>query len=249
MRGVPAPDLGHRRHGDARLEAQAGGLVPGVSDGHPLERQFGPATDEATRARLAWLLTHKLRRAMVAPARTPLSGLVEVDETAIAFRGKDDPPAGGGGRSHQGKLLVAGVVEIGDSKLRHLRLAAIDDISAVSMHRFLDTSLAAGNRAKTDGWSSYPGVPDLVHQPHVIGGMAANIVLPWIHRAFSNLKTWALGVYHGLRRKHLQACLDEFFFRFNRRRTRHAAFRILLGIGLVTRPVTYEMLISLEATA
>jgi hypothetical protein len=33
--------------------------------------------------------------------------------------------------------------------------------------------------------------------------MAANIILPWVHRIFSNLKVWALGVYHGLRRKHL----------------------------------------------
>ena len=49
--------------------------------------------------------------------------------------------------------------------------------------------------------------------------MAAHIVLPWIHRVFSNLKTWALGVYHSLRRKHLQSYLDEFVFRFNRRRT------------------------------
>ena len=35
---------------------------------------------------------------------------------------------------------------------------------------------------------------------------------------FSNLRVWALGVYHGLRRKHLQTYLDEFVFRFNRRR-------------------------------
>ncbi len=42
----------------------------------------------------------------------------------------------------------------------------------------------------------------------------AHEVLPWIHRVFSNLKTWALGVYHGLRAKHLQAYLDEFLFRF-----------------------------------
>jgi hypothetical protein len=40
-----------------------------------------------------------------------------------------------------------------------------------------------------------------------------------LHRIFSNLKVWALGVYHGLRRKHLQSYLDEFVFRFNRRRT------------------------------
>jgi hypothetical protein len=60
--------------------------------------------------------------------------------------------------------------------------------------------------------------------------MAAHIVLPWVHR-ISNLKVWALGLYHGLRRKHLQSYLDEFVFRFNRRRTRHAAFRSLLGIA------------------
>ena len=59
--------------------------------------------------------------------------------------------------------------------------------------------------------------------------MAAHVVLPGIHRVFSNLKTWALGVYHGLRRKHLKAYLDEFVFRFNRRHTRHASFASLLG--------------------
>jgi len=78
--------------------------------------------------------------------------------------------------------------------------------------------------------------------------MAAHIVLPWVHRVFSNLKTWALGVYHGLRRKHLQAYLDEFVFRFNRRRTRHAAFRSLLGLTTAKGPVTYNMVIVPETT-
>jgi hypothetical protein len=72
----------------------------------------------------------------------------------------------------------------------------------------------------------------------------AHEVLPWIHRVFSNLKTWALGVYHGLRAKHLQAYLNEFVFRFNRRRTRHAGFQSLLAIGLRAKPLTYKMLIS-----
>jgi hypothetical protein len=197
----------------------------------------------------AWLLTHKLRRAMVAPDRTPLAGLVEVDETEIAFRTKDDPPAGGGGRSRQGKLLLAGAVEVRDGKPGRLRLAVIEDFSATSLHRFLGSGVAAGGRTKTDGWSAYPGAPDLIHEPHVIGKMAAHIVLPWIHPVFSNLKTWALGVYHGLRKKHLQAYLDEFVFRFNRRRTRHAAFRSLLAIGLILKPITYKMLISPEPTA
>ena len=78
--------------------------------------------------------------------------------------------------------------------------------------------------------------------------MAAHVVLPWVHRVFANLKRWALGVYHGLRPKHLQSYLDEFVFRFNRRRNRPAAFQSLLRIGAATKPVTYKMLIDPEAT-
>jgi ISXO2-like transposase domain len=70
-----------------------------------------------------------------------------------------------------------------------------------------------------------------------------------VHRVFANLKTWALGVYHGLRRRHLQAYLDEFVFRFNRRRTRPAAFRSLLAISLALKPATYNMLIKPEPSA
>ena len=82
----------------------------------------------------AWLLCAKLRRAMVAPERSPLAGLVEVDEASITCRTKDDPPAGGGGRSHQGKLLIAGAVEVGDGGPGRIRLAQIADFSARSLH-------------------------------------------------------------------------------------------------------------------
>ena len=72
--------------------------------------------------------------------------------------------------------------------------------------------------------------------------MAAHVVLPWTHRLFANLKRWGLGVYHGLRRTNLQRYLDEFVFRFNRRRTRHAAFDALLRIGARTAPAPYHAL-------
>jgi hypothetical protein len=74
--------------------------------------------------------------------------------------------------------------------------------------------------------------------------MAAHVVLPWVHRVFANAKRWALGVYHGLRRKHLQSYLDEFVFRFNRRRTPAAAFTRLLDLSLAHQPTTYQILIS-----
>ena len=197
----------------------------------------------------AWLLCAKLRRSMVAPGRSLLAGLIEVDESEIACRSKNDPLTGGGGRSHQGKILIAGAVEIHDGGPGRIRLSTVPDYSAASLHGFLAANLAPGATAKTDGWASYSGAPGISHDPHVIGPMAAHIVLPWVHRVFSNLKTWALGVYHGLRRRHLQSYLDEFVFRFNRRRTRHAAFRSLLGIAGAAKPLTYKMLISPEAKA
>ena len=66
---------------------------------------------------------------------------------------------------------------------------------------------------------------------------------------FSNLKGWARGVYHGLRRKYLQTYLDEFVFRFNRRRTRHPTFRSMFAIAIRTKPVTYNMLVAPEQSA
>jgi predicted RNA-binding Zn-ribbon protein involved in translation (DUF1610 family) len=194
----------------------------------------------------AWLLCAKLRRAMVAPERNPLTGLVEVDETTIPFRTKGDPVAGGGGRSQAGKMPVIAAVEIIGGGPGRLRLAPIADYSAESIRAFVATNIACGATLRTDGWASYPGTPEVNHDPHVVGNMAAHIVLPWTHRVFANLKRWALGVYHGLRRNHLQSYLDEFTFRFNRRRTRHAAFRSLLGIGTRIKPITYKMLISPE---
>src|SRR5438270_9427587 len=106
----------------------------------------------------AWLICAKLRCSMLAPGRSPLAGLVEVDETEIACRSKNDPVTGGGGRSHQGKMLVVGAVEVEDSGLGpgRIRLSQVPDYSAASLHAFLAANLGPGATAKTDGWSGYP---------------------------------------------------------------------------------------------
>ena len=67
--------------------------------------------------RSAWLLAHKLRTSMVEPERNPLSGLVDIDEASLPFRTKDDPPTGGQGRSHDGKMLIVGAIELGDGNI------------------------------------------------------------------------------------------------------------------------------------
>jgi transposase-like protein len=99
----------------------------------------------------------------------------------------------------------------------------------------------------SDGWSGYAKLKDVKHDAKVVGSAAAHVLLPWVHRLFANLKRWSLGVYHGLRRKHLQSYLDEFVFRFNRRSSPKTAFRSLLSIGAKISPITYDMLIKPDA--
>ena len=66
--------------------------------------------------------------------------------------------------------------------------------------------------------------------------------LPIIHLVFANLKTWLNGIHHGVSHQHLQADLNEFTFRFNRRFYPFNAFRSLLGIaGDVTAPTYAEL--------
>ena len=72
--------------------------------------------------------------------------------------------------------------------------------------------------------------------------------LPRIHRAFSNLKNWLAGTHHGVSAKHLPGYVDEFVFRFNRRRTPMAAFQSLLGLTSRHKPTTYKMLYGAEST-
>ena len=235
----------------ARREGSLQGLTPSKRGRKPAERNPLSAKVhelEAKVARLglgsyksAWLLLHKLRRAMVDPDRSLLEDLVEIDEATLPFRTVKDPTTGGQGRSRQGKMRIAGAVELSpEGEPRRIRLAPIGDFSARSLHAFVAGTSAPGARVITDGWSGYPGLPDHDHQPKVVGATPAHLVLIWIHRVFSNLKRWALGTFHGLRRAHLRRYLDEFVFRWNRRRHTATAFDTLLGIGARLRPADYR---------
>src|SRR5216683_2419043 len=200
----------------------------------------------------AWLLTQKLRRSMVDPDREPLEGVVEVDQAEIAFREGDaffEP-------GNAGKILVIGAVEVIerdtnqakprrkhakylDTRSGRIRLAMIADNSAASIKAFVNANVKRGATLLTDGHKSYPVLTGYRHDPRVVGKMAAHIVLPWIHRAFSLMRRWSLGTYHGLRRKHVDTYLNEFVFRYNRRYYRHVSFETLLALAADKEPASY----------
>jgi transposase-like protein len=237
---VTAGTVLHRSHLPLKLWFLAAWLVATHRNGisaRQLWSQLGLGGHET-----AWLLLRKLRRALVDPAREPLAGPVEVDESSLPFRAKDEPARPG--RAHDGKLLIAGAVEIVGKGPGRVRLVVIEDYSAATLDAFVAGNVAAGSTVVSDGWSGYATLTDVKHEPTVIGDTPAHLVLPWVPRVFANAKRWGLGVYHGLRRQHLQAYLDEFVFRFNRRHNPAAAFERLLGLSLTLEPATYQILIS-----
>ena len=200
----------------------------------------------------AWLLTQKLRRSMIDPDREPLEGVVEVDQAEIPFREGDAVFQPG----NAGKILVIGAVEVIDRDINQakprrkhakylvtrsgrIRLAMIADNSAGSIEAFVKANVKRGTTLLTDGHKSYPGLTGYRHDPRVVRKMAAHVALPWIHRAFSLMKRWSLGTYHGLRRKHADTYLNEFVFRYNRRFYRHVSFEALLGLATRYEPVSY----------
>src|SRR5215213_290270 len=177
---VTAGTVLHRSHLPLRTWFLAAWLVATHTNGisaRQLGRQLGLGSYKS-----AWLLVRKLRRAMVDPGREPLAGLVEVDESSIPFRAKDEPVRPG--RSHDGKLLVAGAVEIRGKGPGRIRLAAIADYSAVALGAFVAAAIAAGSTVVSDGWSGYARLKEVKHDPKVVGDVPAHAVLPWVHRVF-----------------------------------------------------------------
>jgi hypothetical protein len=88
-----------------------------------------------------------------------------------------------------------------DTRSGRIRLAMIADNSAASIEAFVRANVKRGTTLLTDGHASYPGLTDYRHDRRIVRKMAGHVVLPWIHRAFSLMKRWSLGTYHGLRRK------------------------------------------------
>jgi len=109
-----------------------------------------------------------------------------------------------------------------------------------------------GSLIVTDDWSGYGSLDKLGYDHHAIAECGdpevAEEFMPMIHLIFSNLKTWLNGIHHGVSAKHLQAYLNEFTFRFNRRFYPFNAFRSLLGIAGGAEAPTYASLYSGEWT-
>lgn len=193
----------------------------------------------------AWTWLHKLRRAMVRPGRDCLAGAVEVDETYVG-----GPEDGKSGRETETKAIVAVAAEKSGRGIGRIRLRRIKDVSADSLLPFIQSVVAPGSVVHTDGWSGYAGLAaaGYKHQITVISGgpEPAHEVMPRVHTVASLLKRWLPGTHQGgTQHKHLDYYLDEFTFRFNRRRSqaRGLLFHRLAQQAVAAGPAPYSTII------
>ena len=194
----------------------------------------------------AWTMLHRFRRAMIRAGREPLGGVVEIDETFVSIA--DKSPVKTKKKSNTDAAIVAIAVEMIQPKgFGRIRLRRIERDSAEFVIPFVQDSVAPGSTLRSDGSAAYRSLSSLGydHQRTVMYGskIPAHVSLGGVHRIASLLKRWLMGTHHGaVQPKHLDAYLDEYVFRFNRRtsRSRGMLFYRLMQQAVATSPLTYS---------
>ncbi len=201
-------------------------------------------------------MLYRYRTAMVRPGRDRLRGTVELDET---FLGGPEP--GRRGRGALGKTMVQIAVEQDGRGLGRCRMQVIGDATTATLrgvparsrrawhgrdHRRAEVAISGRAYIRACG-------EDYQHQPEPIApsGQQAHELLPGVHRVASLAKRWLLGTHQGgVKPAHLQAYLDEFTFRFNRRRSRARGmlFYRLLEQAVQAESSTYRSLVAASGT-
>lgn len=193
----------------------------------------------------AWAWLHKLRRAMVRPGRERLVGTVEVDETFLG--GLEE---GVRGRGTEKKALIVVAAQEEGRGVGRIRLRRIPDASAGSLIPFIEDSVEPGSVIHTDGWLGYEPLEKKGYR-HSVTYLRRREespceLMPRVHLVVSLLKRWLIGTHQGaVSHKHLDYYLDEFTFRFNRRRScsRGKLFFRLVQQAVAVEPTTYASIV------
>jgi transposase-like protein len=182
---------------------------------------------------------------MVNPERDKLSGIVEVDETYVGgvVHKKVSP-----NQTDKSKAVVLVAIELLEPKgFGRVRLRQVDAATKKNIEDFICDVVEPSSQICTDGSQAYNSIIDKGYSRnktvHLGSSIPAHETMPGVHRIASLLKRWLLGTYQGtVQPKQLDYYLDEYTFRFNRRksRSRGLLFYRLLEQSITSLPLTYK---------
>lgn len=197
------------------------------------------------RYKTAWAMLARMRRAMAKrDASYKLRDYVEMDEMFIGA--PSEAKKRGRGTEKTPVLVAVSFVDgnKGEEYVGFARMRAVDRIDEKTIVAFARDVIETGTPVRTDGLSVYPALEKhgFPHDRNPVRKRKANTILPHVHTFISNLKAFVQGTHHGLAEVHLQEYLDEFCYRFNRRRRRTEMFDRLLRACLEMDETPYSAL-------
>ncbi len=127
---------------------------------------------------------------------------------------------------------------------QYVKMEIIPDIKGKTVVDFANNNIVPGSLINSDAYRSYMALAkeDFEHAPVKFNPKDRPDHLHWLHTVISNAKAFIAGTFHGLDTKHLQAYLDEFSYRLNRRKFKGELFNRLLSCCAKTRVTTYSEL-------
>jgi hypothetical protein len=188
----------------------------------------------------AWLMLQKIRNAMAnKDKKYILKGTVVIDD---AFFGGvvEDKKRGRG--TEKVNVLVA-VSLTGDEKNPlYAKMTTIENMKDETVSKAMQGMVEYGSMLRSDAHKTLANLEGFKHDIVVASKekAKADILLHWVNTTISNAKTYILGTYHGLPKKHLQRYLNEFCYRLNRRFCEHCIFDKLVSACFTAQPFTYD---------
>lgn len=184
----------------------------------------------------AYLMLRKLRKAMGnRDFIYSLSGTIEFDDAFVGGK-----KAGKRGRGSDGKASVLIACENNNGCPGHVAMKVVNSVSMKEISTFTKEHITPDSTVRTDAYPSNNGVgmhaklEKKVTPPHEVDNW-----LPWVHVVIANLKRFILGSFHGTSNKFLQDYLNEFCYRFNRRRWEKQIPNRLLALCASHSKVTF----------
>lgn len=191
---------------------------------HEMRRQL-----QMKRYEPVWEMMHKLRRAMgQRDSLYLLEDIVEFDEAhmPVATPKGTELKRGKGSQRKQNVAVMAEstplenlATGIKSSQCRYFKIKVLEGQQAGQVNDCVARNLDRQAIVLSDKATSYVDIADIVegHVTCISDKETVNTTLKWVHIAISNAKRTLLGIYHCIRRKHLQLYLDEFCYKLNRR--------------------------------
>ena len=176
----------------------------------------------------AWRMFHQIRKLMARSGGGFLEGDVEVDETYIGGKGYNR--ATKPNFNMIPKEIVMGLVERGGKAyLKH-----IPDTSKWTLINQIEMNVSPNARILSDELPVYMSLPHYGYRHEAVKHSALEYVRGDVHtqnveNIWSQLKRGIYGVYRFVSKKHLQAYVDEYNWRYNNRLVPKSMFDLLLA--------------------